>query len=362
MLLPEPLAPTSATTSPGSTVSETPLSTGEDGDVAEDGVGRARPGPRPASSVDRARPVGDARLAVDDLEHADDAGLGLLPDGEQPGDDAHGRDELGEVGREGQERADRELVVHDEHTAEREHADLAERRNSLQRRGEAGGEAHGPHPLGEQRGRRAGEAVRARGCSWPKPLTTRTPVTFSSTTPATTPSCCWASQVAGNSLPRLRATMNPSPGPTSSATTVSSGDSVIMTTIESTNSRTLPLMLGRNDEQPLHQGDVGVGAADQLPGVELVGAAAVDALQRPEDVVAHVVLHVERQPPADIAPDIAEAEPQGAEEQQDDDVGRERIGPGDHDRSTTARASSGVAVWTSAASSAAPKARMTLRR
>ena len=43
-----------------------------------------------------------------------------------------GGDELGEIGGEGEERADRDPVVEREPAAEREHRDLAERRDRLQ--------------------------------------------------------------------------------------------------------------------------------------------------------------------------------------------------------------------------------------
>ena len=60
--------------------------------------------------------------------------------------------------------------------------------------------------------------------SWPKPLTTRTPVTAPSTTPATFPACCCASQLAGNSRSRERSAMSHSAGPMASATKVRRGD------------------------------------------------------------------------------------------------------------------------------------------
>ena len=64
---------------------------------------------------------------------------------------------------------------------------------------------------------------------------------------ATSPDCCWAYQLAGNSLRRDRSAMNHSAGATASATTVSNGDRKSMMTIETTNSSALPRLIGKND-------------------------------------------------------------------------------------------------------------------
>ena len=80
--------------------------------------------------------------------------------------------------------------------------------------------------------------------SWPKPLTTRTPVTAPSTTPATAAACCCASQLAGNSLRRDATEMNHSAGPTASAIRVSVGESTAMMASDTTNSTALPSSIG----------------------------------------------------------------------------------------------------------------------
>ena len=56
------------------------------------------------------------------------------------------REQLHEVGGEGEERAERDLAVDREPAAEREHADLTERRDRLQRRLVPGLDPHGAHP------------------------------------------------------------------------------------------------------------------------------------------------------------------------------------------------------------------------
>ena len=53
----------------------------------------------------------------------------------------------------------------------------------------------------------------------------RTPVTDSSTTVATSPASCWASQLAGKTALRSRSVVHSSAGVTASITSVSGGDS-----------------------------------------------------------------------------------------------------------------------------------------
>ncbi len=70
-------------------------------------------------------------------------------------------------------------------------------------------------------------------------------------------------------------------------------------------------------QQPLQQADVGVGPADQLPGLQLVVAGEVEPLELVVDGVAQVELHVEADAPADVAPDVGGAEAgQGDHDQQ----------------------------------------------
>ncbi len=98
--------------------------------------------------------------------------------------------------------------------------------------------------------RAVSSSVSSSRCSWPKPLTTRTPVTASSTTPATSAIRCWASQLAGNSCLRLRYATNHSAGPMSRATTVSTGDNHSMMMRDSRKSSTFPVMIGNMPSRP----------------------------------------------------------------------------------------------------------------
>ena len=85
-------------------------------------------------------------------------------------------------------------------------------------------------------------------CSWPKPLTTRTPPMASSTTPATSPDCCCACQLTGNSLRRDASAIIHSAGATATVTSVSSGESTTMIPMDSTNSARLPSVIGTMDK------------------------------------------------------------------------------------------------------------------
>ncbi len=86
--------------------------------------------------------------------------------------------------------------------------------------------------------------------SWPKPLTTRTPVTAASTCPTSSPDCCWAAQLAGNRSRREARATSHSAGAMASAIRVSSGDSQSIATIEMTNSSALPVSAGMKASRP----------------------------------------------------------------------------------------------------------------
>ncbi len=107
-----------------------------------------------ARQLDRVRRARQGRAQVQQLEDALQPRPGLLPDGEQPGQLAGGRQQLAEVGREGQERPERDVVVQREPPTEGEDGHLAERRDRLQQRLIARLQPHRPHLRGvEGRGR-----------------------------------------------------------------------------------------------------------------------------------------------------------------------------------------------------------------
>ena len=137
--------------------------------------------------------------------------------------------------------------------------------------------------------------------SCPKPFTTRTPVTASSTTPATSPARCCASQLAGKIVVRNRSVTNSSAGSASSATSVSGGDRTTITTSATTRNTRLPSMIGRNISSPCSRPTSLLARDTSWPVCIWSCDREVEALQPLVHRVAQVVLHVEAHPPADVA-------------------------------------------------------------
>src|SRR5690606_13073247 len=66
-------------------------------------------------------------------------------------------------------------------------------------------------------------------------FTTRTPLTASSTTPATRPETRWSFQLAGNTLLRKRTAITANTGTTTSTTRLNTGDRISITTTATRN-------------------------------------------------------------------------------------------------------------------------------
>ena len=96
-------------------------------DVVEAEAGRVR------RELDRVRLVADGGPRVDDVEHPDDAGPRLLPDGDHHREHAHRAAHQSQVGREREECAQRDRALNGQPAAQREHADHAQRRDGGQR-------------------------------------------------------------------------------------------------------------------------------------------------------------------------------------------------------------------------------------
>ena len=211
-----------------------------------------------------------------------------------------------------------------EPAAERQHRDLTERGDRLHRRLQPGLDVHEADARREHRRERSRAAGRARAASCPKPFTTRTPVTSSSTTLATSPAFCCASQLAGNTDVRSRIAVKSSAGATSEHH-------------EREQRREDEHRAERHDEQQdvrhadrqelqeaLDQRDVGRRAAHELTGLELVVAREVEPLQLPEHRGAQVVLHVERDAAAAVSAEVREHERQHAHDDHQREPRRER--------------------------------------
>ncbi|SCE47781.1 hypothetical protein GA0115253_105726 [Streptomyces sp. Termitarium-T10T-6] len=95
-------------------------------------------------------PVRHGGLGVDELQDAFDTGTGLLPHGQHHGEHPDRPDELGEVRREGDERAEGDLAPGGQPAAEGEHGDLAEGGHGLEGGGVAGVQPDGAQPPGEE--------------------------------------------------------------------------------------------------------------------------------------------------------------------------------------------------------------------
>ena len=144
--------------------------------------------------------------------------------------------------------------------------------------------------------------------SWPKPLTTRTPVTVSSTCWAMSAARCWADQVAGNRPARTFAVTRPATGSMTSATTVSSGDSQSIAATDDHHGGQVAGGQRHHRQQRLHQLQVGDRPGDDLAGAQRVLALPVQPLHRGEHLAAQVVLHVQGQPAGQVAAQERRAE------------------------------------------------------
>ena len=113
-------------------------------DVVEAEAGRVR------RELDRVRLVADGGPRVDDVEHPDDAGPRLLPDGDHHRERAYRAGHQGQVGREREERAQRDRALNGQPAAQREHADHAKRRDGGQRGVVPGRQPDHPQPGREQ--------------------------------------------------------------------------------------------------------------------------------------------------------------------------------------------------------------------
>ena len=156
--MPDPEVPTSATVSPGATVSVKSLQHRLGRRVAERHVVEPHLAVR---HLERHR-VGlvlHERRRVEEVEDAFGAGAGELTDGEDGGELPHRRRELEHVRREREERAEADVAFEREPAAEREHRDLTEGRDRLHRRLQPGLHVHEPDPRREHAPRPVGQPV-----------------------------------------------------------------------------------------------------------------------------------------------------------------------------------------------------------
>ena len=162
-------------------------------------------------------------------------------------------------------------------------ADLAERGDRLQRRLVPRLEAHGADPGAVEAARPRRSRPASSRSSWPKPLTTRTPLTASSTTPATSPARCSESHCAGNMTRRRRNDTNSSAGTIASTMSVRERRQHEHHDQRQHEQHDVAGRQREEAEQGLDEGEVGAGARHDLAGGELVVMGEVEALDPFED-------------------------------------------------------------------------------
>src|SRR3954471_7785625 len=172
--------------------------------------------------------------------------------------------------------------------------------------------------------------------SWPKPFTTRTRVTASSTTPATSPIRCCASHVAGKMVVRSRTANTSKIGTAVTAIRVRGAERVSITTKATISPTKLPLMMGRNESSPWMRATselaretswpvcISSWRGGAQPSAAPVVAGEVKTLQPLVDRGAQVVLDVEGDPATEESPEVGGGEADQSGHDENDEPGCQR--------------------------------------
>ena len=278
--------------------------------------------------LERVRGVGDRRLQVEHAEDALDPGAGLLAHGEDAGQLPGRRGELADVGREGQERADRDRAVQGEQAAEDEDRHLRDGRDRLEQRLVARLQAHRAQA-------RTVEPLGGRGEPAELALLLAEGLDHAHAGDALVDDL---GDVALALLPVPRGREHPPPHPVGDGEQRRDDDER-----EQSQQR-------REDEhhhqrqqhhqhvaghqrqevqQTLHQRRVGVGAGDQLTGRHPRQRCEVHALQVVVDRVAQVELDAEADLAAAVTPHVGERERQSGGGEQQHQPRPQRVAAGD---------------------------------
>ncbi len=273
--------------------------------VAEaDGVELDRGG-RVGGQFVRAGGLADLRLGVDQFEHALHAGPRLLAHGEDDGEHPHRADELGQVGGERHERAERDPALGRHPAAQRQHGDLAERGNGLEDGRVPGREPDGPQPRREQ--------LPTGGPQLPR-LLLLLPEALDDAHARDGP--------VDDAGDRARLVLrDPGGGEEAGAAALrdppqrgrdgqrDQGQGRREGQHDDQGDREqhqVPDGHGHHEQQALDQLEVTGGAADDLTGAQLVLPPAVQPGDAAEHLGAQIVLHVDAEPPAVVAADVRE--------------------------------------------------------
>ncbi len=281
------------------------------------------PSSRP--QLDRVGRVGDRRRQVEQLEDPLDPGPRLLADREQPGELAGRRDELPDVGGEGEEGAEADLAAQGQPAAEGEDRHLAERRDRLQQRLVARGQPDRPHL-------RAVEVLGGRGDPF-------------ELAPLLAERLHHADAVDRlvDDLDHLAFALlgvpgggeDPRPHPVGDGEQEGRDDQADQRQrrrepqhhAERQHQQEEVAAHHRDEHQEaLDQGGVGAGAGDELPGRHPVEGGEVHVLEVRLHLVAEVVLDAERDLAAAVAAQVGGEEGARADDHERDQPGQERFG------------------------------------
>ncbi len=266
------------------------------------------------------------RVGVEDVEDPLPAGPGLLGDGEEAREHPHRRDELHEVGREGEERPEGDPAVEREPAAEGEHRDLPVRGDRLEDRRVARLEAHQPAAGREQPTGRVREVVELA-------VLLAEALDHADTAHGLVDD---ARDLAG-ALLRV-------PGRGEHGAAHAHRDDEQQRDCQQHHEREGRRQEDHHDErehehdevpdddrqereQRLDEPEVRRRPRDELARLQLVVRAEVEALEALEDRHPQVVLHVQAHPAADPAPDVGRPERERTRDHEEQEVGPDRGRP-----------------------------------
>ncbi len=286
-------------------------------------------GERPGGQRGRRHRVDDVGLGIDHVVHPLDAGPGQLRGDDHRAEQPRGPDQPGDVGGEGQERAQGDGAAQREVAAQPDDADLPQGRQRQQGGVEPGRHARRPHPL---RVEPAGAALQ-RG-----DLARLLPEALDHPDPGDG-LLDLLGDVGGPLLRRPGGREQRRPGLERDP----AGDGQQHQRHEREQRREPQHRPdGHDDEhdraqrqrhdrqQALQQLQVGDRPRDHLAGAQRVLPLAVEPLHGREDLAAQVVLHVQGEPPAQVPPQERGGEPEQREAQQHRDDQPEDRGDAPH--------------------------------
>ena len=285
-----------------------------EGDVGEGDLALER------GQFERVGGVGDGGGQVEELEDALDARSSLLPDGKDAGQLTRRGDQLHDVGGEGQEGAQRDLVVQGQPTPEGQDGHLPDGRDRLEHRLVARLEPHRPHLRAVQDLRSLGDPLELV-LLLAERLDDAHAVDILVDDLRHVPFALLPVPGGGEDLAPHAVGHDQQAGGDDHAHHRQEGGQIDHDAEGEGHQQDVPAHDGEEAEQSLHQGRVGVGPGDQLPGGHPVQVVEVHQLEVVVHGVAQVELDAQRHPAPPVPAQIGEAE---AGRCQDDEEGQPR--------------------------------------